>query len=143
MCGNNEVFVLDYPEFIILGINNSTFQMSEAAVEQVKEIAARDKPIIVVTHIPYDSVVDRSLDETSRAVWQDRNLSWGTDTYYKPNDVTTQWMDIVYGENSPVIEVLAGHLHFTWDGMINESVHEHVFGAAFSGNIGLIMVDGE
>ena len=143
VCGNDAVFVFNYPEIIILGINNSTFQMSEAAVEQMKEIAAREKPIIVVTHVPYDSVVDRSLDETSRAVWQDRNLSWGKDTYYKPKDVTSQWMEIVYGENSPVVEVLAGHLHFTWDGMINESVHEHVFSQAFSGNIGLITVDGE
>ena len=143
VCGNDDIFILEYPEFIILGINNSTFQMSEEAVEQMKEIAAREKPIIVVSHVPYDSVVDRSLDETSRAVWQDRNLSWGKDTYYKLNDVTTQWMDLVYEEDSPVVEVLAGHLHFTWDGMMNESVHEHVFGAAFSGNIGLITVDGE
>lgn len=52
-------------------------------------------------------------------------------------------MDIVYGGDSPVAEVLAGHLHFTWDGIINENVHEHVFSQAFSGNIGLITVDGE
>lgn len=141
VCGNDEVFVLDYPEFIILGINNSTFQMSETAVEQVKEIV--DKPIIVVTHVPYDSVIDRSLDEASRAVWGDRNLTWGNGTSYVPNETTSQWMDVVYGQNSPVVEVLAGHLHFTWDGMINETVHQHVFSQVFSGNIGLITVDGE
>lgn len=62
--------------------------MSEAAIEQVKEIL--DKPIIAITHAPYDSVVDRSLDEVSRAVWGDRNLTWGKDANYMPNDVTSQ-----------------------------------------------------
>ncbi len=58
VCENDEVFILEYPEFIILGINNSTYQMSEAAVERVKEIATLAKPIIVITHVPYNSLVD-------------------------------------------------------------------------------------
>ena len=51
-------------------------------------------------------------------------------------------MDIVYEENSPVIEVLVGHLHLTWDGIITETVYQYIFGTAFSGDIGLITVDG-
>ena len=54
-----------------------------------------------------------------------------------------EWTDIVYGENTPVAEVLAGHLHLTWDGMITQRVHQHIFPPAFSGYIGLITVDGK
>ena len=80
--------------------------------------------------------------QSSCAAWQDRNLTWGTGTSYIPDETTSQWMKIVYEENSPVVEVLAGHLHLTWDGMISETVHEHVFSPGFSQYVGLITVDG-
>ena len=97
----------------------------------------------MITHVPYDPVIDRSLDEISRSAWQDRNLTWGTGTSYVPNVKMQEWMDIVYEEDTPVVEVLAGHLHLTWDGMLSETVHEHVFSHVFGGHIGLITVDGE
>ena len=103
----------------------------------------KGKPIIIVTHVPLHSEVDSTLDEISRAIWQDRNLSWGPDTSYVPNETTQKLMDLIYAEDSPVVEVLAGHLHFTWDGMITDKIHEHVFSPAFSQNIGLITIDGE
>lgn len=52
-------------------------------------------------------------------------------------------MNIVLSEKTPIIEVLAGHLHLTWDGMITKTVHEHVFSQAFSSNIGLITINRE
>ena len=143
LCDNDTILALEYPEFIILGINDSTYQMTPEAVNKAKDIANQGKPIIVVTHVPYDSIVDRSLDEISRAAWQDRNLTWGEGTSYVPNEKMQKWMDIVLRENSPVVEVLAGHLHLSWDGLLTKQVHEHVFSQAFSGYVGLITVDGE
>ena len=140
ICENEPIMILEYPVFIILGINNSTYQMTDEAVEQVKAVAKKGKPIIVITHVPYDSVIDRSLDEISRSAWQERNLTWGIGTSYVPNEKMQEWTDIVYGENTPVVEVLAGHLHLTWDGMIKENVHQHIFSPAFSGFVGLITV---
>ena len=143
VCDNSSIFTLSYPEFTILGINISTSQMLDDAVDKAKEVVRQGKPIIVVTHVPYDSIVDRSLDGISRAAWQDRNLCWGSDTSYVPGEKMQEWMDVVLSEGSPVVEILAGHLHLTWDGMVTERVHEHVFSQAFSGNVGLITVDGE
>ena len=143
ICENDEILILEYPEFIIVGINNSTDQMTEDAVEKAMSVAQSGKPLIIVTHVPYDSVVDKSLNEISRLAWQDRNLCWGTDTSYVPGEKMKEWLDVVFAENSPITEILAGHLHLTWDGMVTESVHEHVFSQAFSGNIRLITVDGE
>ena len=143
ICDYEGTVILEYQEFIIIGINNSTSVMSDEAVEQAKAVTDKGKPIIVLTHVPYNSLVDTTLDETSRLTWQDRNLSWGDGTSYTPNEIMSEWMEKVYEEDSPVVEVLAGHLHYSWDGMISETVHEHVFGAGFSGYVGLITVDGE
>ena len=138
---NSEILTMEFPEFVIVGINNSTSQMSDFVVDEALKIASTGKPIIVITHVPYDSIVDRSLDEISRSVWQDRNLTWGAGTSYVPGEKMSQWMDALY--NGSVVEVLAGHLHLTWDGMISDSVHEHVFSQGFSGYVGVITVDGE
>ncbi len=139
---DGEILTLEYPEFIVLGINYSTSPMSDEAVDEAKAISEKGKPIIVLTHVPYDSRVDGSLGETSRIVWQDRNLTWGEDTNYVPGEKMKEWMEIVYVEDSPVTQVFAGHLHLSWDGMIAEGVHEHVFSPAYNGFVGLITVDG-
>ena len=143
ICSNDNVLVMEYDDFIIIGINHSTSQLTEEGLEQAKLAFEKGKPIIIVTHVPLHSEVDPTLDEVSRAVWQDRNLSWGPDTNYVPNETTQELMDLIYAEDSPVVEVLAGHMHFTWDGMITDKIHEHVFSPAFSQNIGLITIDGE
>ena len=48
----------------------------------------------------------------------------------------------VYTEDSPFVEVLCGHLHFSWDGQLTEKVHQHVFSAAFDRYMGLITISG-
>ncbi len=62
---------------------------------------------------------------------------------YTPNAKMRERIGKFYEEDSSIIEVLAGHLHYSWDGMISKTVHEHVFGAGFSGYVELITVDGE
>ena len=41
-----EVMVQDFGEFLVVGINNNTSQLSEAGLEKLKELWAEDKPII-------------------------------------------------------------------------------------------------
>ena len=40
-----DVMVQDFDEFLVVGINNNTSQLSEAGLERLKEIWAEDKPI--------------------------------------------------------------------------------------------------
>ncbi len=141
ICQNDNIWHMEYDEFIILGINNTTNQVSKDALEEIKQVFAIGKPIIIVTHVPYDSVVDRSLDTISREAWGDRNLTWGQDTSYVPNAETQEFLDLVYEEKSQVIEVLGGHLHLSWDGYIKDEIHEHIFAPAYAKNIGVITVD--
>ena len=143
ICPNDNVLIMEYDDFIILGINHSTSQLTEEGLEQAKLAFEKGKPIIIVTHVPLHSEVDSTLDEASRTVWQNQNLTWGPNTSYVPNETTQELMDLIYADDSPVVEVLAGHLHLTWDGMITENIHEHVFPQAFSQYIGLITIDGE
>lgn len=139
---NSEVILKEYDDLYIVGINNNTAQISADALGQLKEIFAIGKPIILLTHVPINSLVDGSLSEKSKGVWQDRNLTWGAGCYYEPDENTKQFLDMIYAEDTPVVEILSGHLHFSWDGNVTEKVHQHVFSPLINGYIGVITVEG-
>lgn len=131
---------LDMGEFILIGINDSTKNITEenfSIVEKLYEKAAReDKPVVAVTHVPYGSNVDDSLSKLSKKV-RNKPYYWvGPD--YQPNDTMWSYLDLIFREDTQVKQVLAGHLHAPWDGMITDQLREHIFSPAFSGTIGVI-----
>ncbi len=140
LCPNDAVMSVEFDGFTVVGINYSTSQMTKEGLDEFKRIAATGKPILLMTHVPLESRVDFSLSTKSLENWGNRELFWGAGSYYKPNATTTEFLDIVFAADSPVKEVFAGHLHFDWDGMISETVHQHVFDAAYYDNIGEITV---
>lgn len=140
--GNAEVQWMEFPELRIIGLNNNTSQISEAGATQMAELLLIEKPTILLTHVPFDSVLDTSLQEASKTVWQNRALVWGKDCYYQPDKNTEKLMNMIYDMNSPIKEILCGHLHFTWDGQTTDHTHEHVFSPAFEEKIGVITVKG-
>lgn len=135
---------LDFGEFIILGVNRSTKDMFPEQYsildEMFADAASEGKPVIVATHVPYASKVD----ETNEVTLYDKSMEvrnkiyyWGGGSYV-PNDVTTNFLDKIYREDTSVVEVLAGHLHAGWDGKLTEQVGQHIFEPAYLGSIGVI-----
>lgn len=140
-----DVFIMDYKEFYLVGWNNSTSQLSEEGLAEMKSIFAHalteGKPIILATHVPINSTVDDSLEIAARAVDADgRAKLWGEGCLYQPNDTTAEFLDMVLADDSPVQAVLAGHLHFKHTAKLNERITEYVLDKSFSGNIGVIRI---
>jgi len=134
---------IEEEDFIILGINGSTKDIPEERLPYLEGMFAKNKPIIIVTHVPYEAEVDtpgipESLEELSMRV-RNKIYYWGGGNY-KPNDKTKKYFDMVYAEDTPVVQVLAGHMHEAWDGMITEQVPQHIFTPAFKGSIGIVHV---
>lgn len=67
----------------------------------------------------------------------------GENSYYVPNEITEQFLDMVYRKDSPVVAVLGAHLHFAYEGPVNENIEQYVFDASYKGTIGLVTVKGE
>ncbi|MDE6220212.1 MAG: metallophosphoesterase [Lachnospiraceae bacterium] len=135
---------LDFGEFVILGVNRSTKDMlpMQYAIldEMFANAASNGKPIIVATHVPYAS----KIDDTNEVTLYDKSMQirnkiyyWGGGDYI-PNDVTSNFLDKIYREDTNVVQVLAGHLHAGWDGKLTEQVGQHIFEPAFLGSIGII-----
>ena len=134
---------LEYDEFIVLSINESTSYISDAALEEIRKVFEIGKPIIIVTHVPFDSSIDSELGEKSLVAWRNRKLLWGKDCYYVPNSTMQSLIDMLNAEDTPVVAVLAGHVHYEHIGMINENVKQYVFNPAYSGEVVLFTIKGE
>ncbi|MCM1537745.1 MAG: hypothetical protein NC254_05040 [bacterium] len=130
--------VMEFDEFIIVGINDSTKNMSWDQYGFVVEEFGKGKPVIVVTHVPYESRVDESLEALSMD-FRKKIYYWGGGDYV-PVDATASYFELIYTENPHVVQVLAGHLHKPWDGYITPQVRQHIFTPAFEGSIGIIHV---
>lgn len=143
VCEDPEIWVMEYDEFIILGVNRNTYQMTKEGLKEAKKAFAIGKPVIIAAHVPYVSEVDPSLQQLSRDFRGDRELMWGPESTYVPDEVTGEFFDMIYADESPVVAIFSGHLHTMWDGKVTDKTTEHVFTPAFQKSVGIITVDGE
>ena len=123
-----------------LGIWYSDTYTDEDVQQKEKESWDEDKPIILTMHVPLKSQVNDGLSDASKAVWQDRALLWGTDCFYSPDEVTQQFLDMVFAEDSPVVAVIGAHLHFAYDDQLTEKIPQYVLDASFKGTVGVLTV---
>ncbi len=141
ICAYEDMYVMDFGEFYVLGWNNSTGQMTENGLQTALEIWDDGKPIILATHVPITSAVDTSLAEASANVDpQGRTKLWGDGCLYQPQDYTCTFLGMLYDSQSPVKAVLSGHLHFKHTVPLTDQTMEYVFAPAFAGNIAKIKV---
>ena len=136
-----DMFVMEYPEFYVLGWNNSTSQLTNDGLDAALGIWNSGKPIILATHVPINSIVDNSLAEVASNVDpENRKKLWGDECLYQPDDTTGAFLGMIYDTDSPVKAVLSGHLHFRHVVQLTEQTVEYVFAPAFEGNVAKIVI---
>ena len=141
LSSNQDMFVMEYPEFYVLGWNNSTSQLTEDGLDAALKIWNSGKPIILATHVPINSIVDNSLsDASANADPENRKKLWGEGCMYRPDANTIVFLGMIYDDKSPVKAVLSGHLHFRHEVQLTEQTVEYVFAPGFEGNIAKIVV---
>ena len=139
--GNNANIIMhEFDEFIVLGFNDSTRQLTEAGLAEAKRIFDMGKPIILMMHVPIKSLVEDRLAEESLKTHGNRVLLWGEGNYYNPNETTAEFLKMVLDEDSPVVSVFAGHMHSSCTEMLNGKISQHVFSYAAADFIGEITV---
>lgn len=110
-CENTTFHTLEFDDFIIAAINNSDNQIPPEALEEYKKIAEKNKPILLLLHVPF--YTQSLLDKTS-SVWQNGVvLGGGIHGGIYPNDISAEFIGLVTAKNSPVAAVLAGHVHLS------------------------------
>lgn len=138
--GENSFQYFEYPEFYILMVDITAGDISDGAMATISSIWSSGKKVILMSHVPIKSVVDPSL-EAFRAQQNDGTL-WGSGEHWEGGANAQTFLSMVYADNSPVVQVLSGHLHGSWDGYISNTCKQHVFSPAVDGCIGQITVSG-
>ncbi|MCM1064888.1 MAG: metallophosphoesterase [Eubacterium sp.] len=134
--------VIEFEEFLIVGINRSYRTLSEEDYEMIAEKLDRGKPVLIASHVPFYSEVDDSLAALSMEV-RNRIYYWSEDgELYVPEGGTRALIDRMYDEDSNVVQIVAAHMHASWDGYVTDRLKEHIFAPTFQGNIGIIHITG-
>lgn len=138
--GDHTEKVIEFDEFIIVGINQSYRNISEQAHEVIDKNLDKGKPVLIATHVPFYSDVDDSLEELSMEV-RNKIYYWSKDgSSYVPDEETQALIDRIYADDSNVEQIVAAHMHASWDGYVTDRLKEHIFAPSFQGNIGIIHV---
>ena len=121
--------------FIILGMNLSWQNITEDTLNGVKEVLGKGKPVIIVSHVPYDSFADEEMANISKAEKNGRVLLWGfnPDDEYVPNPFMEEYLRLISGADSGVAAIIGAHLHTTDEALFTENISEFLAGTGYSG----------
>ena len=144
--GDYECQVLDFDEFYIVSVNdkdsNARAKVSEQALEEFKKIYEDGKPMILMVHVPFTTERTEQLAlETKTKRGTDRLLGLGLDSELE--ETSREFYDMVLDEDSPVVAVLAGHIHFYHEDYLNNTIFQIVSDTSSNGSGLLIHVKGK
>ena len=125
--------------FVVLGINNSWKSISDDTLNSIENLVSEGKPLVVATHVPWDTYYDSSYRGTSLQIRGMYNM-WGIGDRYTPDDNMTELMKMLYQDESPFRAVVTGHLHYQYDTMLTASLQEITFAPAYEGNVGVLNI---
>lgn len=133
---------IKFDGFSIVGVDFSQTQMSSDTLSILQDKYNSADKVLTVTHVPYASNVDPTLEELSKSFRQGRVYYWSknSNTYY-PTGNTQEYLDMIYREDTKSAYVLAGHMHKSWEGDITNNLREHIFGPAYDGHVGAIHIN--
>ena len=137
---NGGLLVKDLGEIIIMGVNFTQNNISLETLEKIKEVMKMGKPVVVLTHIPIGQWQGTELKEYSEEVRGERRLYWAPGADKEPNAETAAYINMIYADDSPVVAVLAGHLHAKWEGQVSPNAIEHIFAPCFMNNVGIVNI---
>ena len=110
MQGNTTIQRMDIGELTVVAVDNSSGQVNGEALEAYRQILAEGRPTIVLVHVPF---MTQSVLGKAKEVWSSPVVI-GAGNYggIYENEESAAFVQMTTAENSPVVAVLAGHVHF-------------------------------
>lgn len=140
--GNTAFQVLEYEDLVVCAIDNQAYLVNPESLVAMQAWMEEnpDKPMILLAHVPFYTEQIPGLMDTCISVWG-QSLLVGEDTGYA-TEVTKEFMNLVLGEDSPVVAVFTGDNHFYYKGNLTDSVAQWVAAPAYAGDGMIIRVKG-
>ena len=129
----------DMGEFYIFAVDDSCDRIDPAALEAAKTIfVPGGKPVLVACHVPFWS---QTLEAPTRDYWRSVILIGGSGI--APDENTRAFMDLMLAPDSPVFAVIAGHIHFNHEDMLNAKIVQITTEEGHAGAYSVIEIEPE
>lgn len=96
--------ICDFEDFLIVAVNNSSFDITENQIEKMKNIITDGRPILLLMHAPIKT------DAFAKIAWSMFDDETNT------TDRAREFSDLIRRDDSNVAAIIAGHEHFEWSG---------------------------
>lgn len=136
--GDKTYQIREEDNLIVFAVDDSNSQIPAQALEAFKEVVNKGKPVVLALHVPLEpQESDGSFIQQCKEVWGPSadgksRVTMGKEGIY-PNEITSEFLSMVYAPDSPVELVLAGHVHFFSRDVLTEGTTQIVTGAAYEG----------
>lgn len=137
---NDGYQIKEFDEFIVFAADDNNNKFSAKALEAFKTVANGEKQVIFVSHMPIEPQTgDTTLWDKTIEVWQpsatgNSRVLLGNNSCV-PDSVTAEMINLILAEDSSVVLVLSGHIHFFHRDMLNDKVVQIVTGAGYEREI--------
>ena len=132
---------VDFGEFMVVQVDNSTDSVTESTVDKFLELCELGKPIILMLHVPLH--VDSMVADCTKVWGKDLGMGGDTGVCAWSPDVQRFYQAVAEDENTPVVAVFAGHVHFNHEDALPNGVMQYVTSTAYTGECRVITVKGE
>ena len=126
----------DFGEFLVFAFDNGRNRILPETVEAFRNVLAAGKPVILACHVPFYSP---TLREPTVNYWHSDILLGGTEVH--ADGPTQEFIDLMKAPDSPVRAVVAGHIHFDHEDMLNDSIVQFTTAEGYRGGFGMIELD--
>ena len=131
---------VEYEGFIVAAIDNSSDVVTDETVDKFLSLYEKNKPIILLLHVPFH--VD-TLEPDVKKVWN-RNITMG------PGGLGSDWSSVMrlynavcVAEDTPVVAVFAGHVHFNHEDVFPNGVPQYITSTGYTGDCRVVTVKGQ
>lgn len=110
MDGNPDFHVLEFEDFVIAAVNNSSNQIPESVLEPYRQLLEQSKPVLLLLHVP---LFTQSVLEKAKEAWSSP-VVLGAGNYggIYPDASSEKFLQMTFADDSPVFAIAAGHVHF-------------------------------
>jgi len=139
--GDPQISVAEYDQFIVAAIDNSSDVVTDATVQKFLALYEKNKPIILLLHVPLHA--DTLAPDVKKA-WGGRNITMGPGAMGSDWGSVQQFYNAVcVAEDTPVVAVFAGHVHFNHEDTFPNGVTQYITSTGYTGDCRVITVKGE
>ena len=131
----------EYDGFIVAAIDNSSDVVTDDTVNKFLSLYEKNKPIILLLHVPFHA---DTLAPDVMKTWGGRNITMG------PGAMGSDWGSVIrlynavcVAEDTPVVAVFTGHIHFNHEDVFPNGVPQYVTSTGYTGDCRVVTVKGE